>query len=93
MLCPLNMNRNYARTWLITSSAKFATTFSIPSPTSKRMNDLIVDPLFAANLATVTSPSLTNGCYNIHTSAKNLRIRPSTIFSTMLAGFPSFNAS
>ena len=44
-MCPLNINGNYARTWLITSSAKFATTFSRESEslTGKQITDLAAE--------------------------------------------------
>jgi hypothetical protein len=51
----------YFLIWLITSSAKLSSRFSIPSPTSKRVNDLTVAPLEATYFSTVISGSLTNG--------------------------------
>ncbi len=39
--------QNYFFTWLITSSTKLSSRFSIPSPTSKRTKDFTVAPFDA----------------------------------------------
>ena len=68
--------QNYFLTWLITSSTKLSSRFSIPSPTSKRTNDFTVAPFEATNFSTVMSGSLTNGWSTKAISALNFFKRP-----------------
>src|SRR5687767_729222 len=78
-----------ASTWAITSAAKFSCFFSMPSPTSKRRKPLTAAFDFSSNAPTLVSGSFTKGWPVRQISARYLRRRPSTIFSTMAAGLPS----
>jgi hypothetical protein len=60
----------------------------MPSPTSKRTNDLIVAPFDLTKAPTVVSGSFTKACPESVTSLINFFIRPPIIFSMMLSGLP-----